>query len=72
MLWIDESVRIGRVKWSSRPKGPVVGSTMSLRSTFHTPSCDWAKLILPKNKVEYRTRSQAVGAKRKPCHTCRP
>ncbi len=42
------------------------------KSTFHRPSCEWAKYILQSNNlIEFGSHAEAVQAGYKPCKTCR-
>ncbi len=41
-------------------------------SVFHRPDCSWVDRILPKNRIEYKTREQAIQAGKKPCKKCQP
>ncbi len=41
-------------------------------SVFHRPDCTWVDRILPKNRIEYKTREQAIQAGKKPCKKCQP
>lgn len=40
--------------------------------TFHLPSCPSAKNIKPENRVEYKTRDEAIAAGLSPCKKCKP
>lgn len=39
---------------------------------FHKIECGIAKSILPRNRVFYKTREEAVAAGKKPCSVCKP
>jgi len=39
---------------------------------FHRPDCEWAQKIAPENRVEFRTREEAVEAGYVPCKVCNP
>jgi len=39
---------------------------------FHRPDCEWAQKIAPGNKVEFKTREEAVEAGYVPCKVCKP
>jgi hypothetical protein len=41
-------------------------------SVFHRPDCSWVGRILPKNRIEYKTREEAIQAGKKPCKKCKP
>ncbi len=41
-------------------------------SVFHRPDCSWVDRILPKNRIEYKTREEAIQAGKKPCKKCKP
>lgn len=47
-----------------------VGNTRSKK--FHYPDCQWAQEINPKNRVDFKTREEAIEAGYEPCKTCRP
>lgn len=47
-----------------------VGSTRSKK--FHRPDCDWAQRISPDNRVEFKSREEAIEAGYEPCKACRP
>ena len=39
---------------------------------FHHPDCKWGQKIAPGNRVEFRTRDEAVEAGYVPCNVCMP
>ena len=39
---------------------------------FHHPDCKWGQKIAPGNRVEFKTREEAVEAGYEPCKVCRP
>ncbi|WP_435374065.1 Ada metal-binding domain-containing protein [Desulfofundulus salinus] len=39
---------------------------------FHRPDCRWAAEIAPHNRVEFKSREEAVAAGYVPCKVCRP
>jgi len=39
---------------------------------FHKPECHWARRILPKNLVGYKSREEAIEAGKRPCKQCKP
>lgn len=39
---------------------------------FHRPDCEWAQKIAPGNRVEFKTRDEAVEAGYVPCKVCNP
>ncbi len=41
-------------------------------SVFHRPDCSWVDRILPENRIEYKTREEAIQAGKKPCKKCKP
>ena len=41
------------------------------RSTFHRPSCEWARYIPTYKLIEFASHREAVEAGYKPCKTCR-
>lgn len=47
-----------------------IGNARTLR--FHRPACRWAAEISPANRVEIKTRHQAVRAGFEPCKVCDP
>jgi hypothetical protein len=60
--------------------GPLYRPTAAVPSTgvvasrkgkkYHLPTCQWAKLIAPSNRVSYASISQAHAAYRRPCGDC--
>ena len=40
--------------------------------TFHRSDCPWAKGIDPASLVTYKTREEAIAARKKPCRICNP
>ncbi|WP_253256508.1 MULTISPECIES: thermonuclease family protein [unclassified Neomoorella] len=47
-----------------------IGNSSSKK--FHLPSCQWAKEISPRNRVEFTSRQEAISAGYQPCKVCRP
>lgn len=39
---------------------------------FHRADCRWAQKISPQNRVEFRSRGEALEAGYRPCRVCRP
>lgn len=61
------------------PKAPVEKEKVEQKyiasknsSVFHRPDCTWVDRILPKNRIEYKTREEAIQAGKKPCKKCQP
>ncbi|WP_435366231.1 Ada metal-binding domain-containing protein [Desulfofundulus kuznetsovii] len=50
--------------------GGYIGNKNSKK--FHRPDCRWAAEIAPHNRVEFRSREEAVKAGYVPCKVCRP
>ncbi|WP_243113859.1 thermonuclease family protein [Desulfofundulus salinus] len=50
--------------------GKHIGNSTSKK--FHYPDCQWAQKISPRNRVEFKTREEAVNAGYQPCKVCRP
>ncbi len=50
--------------------GYYVGNARS--RVFHLPDCEWAQKIAPHNRVEFKTREEAVNAGYRPCRVCNP
>lgn len=62
-----------------KPKTPVEKDKVEYKyiasknsSIFHKADCSWVNRILPKNRIEYETREQAINAGKKPCKKCKP
>ena len=39
---------------------------------FHRPNCEWAKKIKDYNRIEFKSRAEALASGRRPCRTCKP
>jgi micrococcal nuclease len=39
---------------------------------FHRPDCEWAAKIAPRNRVEFRSREEALEQGYEPCKVCQP
>lgn len=62
-----------------KPKTPVQKDEVEYKyiasknsSVFHKSDCSWVGRILPKNRIGYKTREQAINAGKKPCKKCKP
>lgn len=55
---------------SSSDSGSFIASANSHK--FHYPSCRWGKKISEKNKVTFKSRSDAISQGYEPCKVCRP
>ena len=42
------------------------------RPKFHKLSCDWAKCVAPRNRIQFDNRGEAVSRGYKRCRTCKP
>jgi len=51
-------------------QGPFLASRSS--SVFHRPDCRWAQNIAQRNRVTYKTRTEATQAGKRPCKSCKP
>lgn len=69
----------GKGLWGAAPAVPTgqtggkaeyIGNSNSKK--FHLPDCRWAQEIAPQNRVEFRSREEAVKAGYVPCKVCRP
>ncbi|SHJ14890.1 stalk domain-containing protein [Desulfofundulus thermosubterraneus] len=69
----------GKGLWGAAPVAPTgkagsgtryIGNSNSKK--FHRPDCQWAQKIAPQNRVEFRSREEAVKAGYVPCKVCRP
>jgi len=63
----QEARKQGKGLWGLVPATPLVGKETkyigNARSKiFHRPDCEWARKIAPHNKVEFKTREEAVDA----------
>jgi hypothetical protein len=47
-----------------------IGNRQTLK--FHLPDCEWAKKISPKNRVYFKSKSEALKRGYQPCKVCRP
>ncbi|RDV83043.1 nuclease [Ammonifex thiophilus] len=57
----------------STSKGGEAGYIGNARSkVFHRPDCEWAQKIAPHNRVEFRSREEALEAGYRPCEVCNP
>ncbi|WP_407461351.1 thermonuclease family protein [Methanobrevibacter sp.] len=55
---------------SGSSSGSFIASSNSHK--FHYPSCRWGKKISEKNKVTFKSRSDAISQGYEPCKVCRP
>ncbi|MDN5363982.1 MAG: micrococcal nuclease [Eubacteriales bacterium] len=39
---------------------------------FHRPDCQWAQKIALRNRVEFKSREEALEAGYRPCNVCSP
>jgi micrococcal nuclease len=78
-LWGSAAAAGGAVSSTAAAKGveskpnteaKYIGNARSKK--FHLPDCKWAEKIAPRNRVEFRTRHDAVAAGYEPCKVCRP
>ena len=58
-----------RGMWKTTPHG-YVGSRASRK--FHRLDCPYGKQILPRNRIEFKTRREAFEAGYVPCRSCKP
>lgn len=52
-------------------RGPVLVVSNSSSKKFHRPDCRWVQKIAPQNRVEFRSREEAVRAGYVPCKVCK-
>jgi Metal binding domain of Ada len=52
------------------PAGPFCGSAQS--TIYHQPGCQWAKKIKASNRIEFKTKADAVQRGYEPCRECKP
>lgn len=57
-------------RWTAEPGALYVGNRNTKK--FHLPTCYWASQISPQNRVEFRSRQEAVKAGYSPCGHCKP
>ncbi|MGI9862938.1 thermonuclease family protein [Moorella naiadis] len=77
-----EAREAGKGLWGAAPV-PVPGSVAGKQGgtlyignarskIFHLPSCEWAQKIAPQNRVEFKSRDEAVNAGYRACKVCKP
>lgn len=53
-----------------KPAGNYVGNRRT--KVFHRADCEWAQKISLQNRVEFRSRNEAIRAGYRPCRVCKP
>ena len=53
-----------------KPTGKYIGNRRS--RIFHRVNCEWAQKIAPHNRVEFRSREEALEAGYRSCRVCEP
>lgn len=55
---------------NSASEAMYIGNSSSKK--IHRPDCQWAKKIAPGNKVDFKSRDEAMGQGYTPCEVCEP
>ena len=67
----EENRGTGRRDWEERPQTQTYVANKN-SDLFHHPSCKWVERIEKRNRVVFKTRSEALAHEFRPCRACQP
>jgi hypothetical protein len=68
--WSPPSRPLPRTILSSQGGTPVIGS--AIRNKYHRPSCEWARKMSTRNRIQFASAADALTRGYRPCRVCRP
>lgn len=71
---VQNSGGAGRGSYPLSAEKPEEAGFVALNGSdkFHRPDCRWAKKIMQRNRINFKTRERAVETGHKPCGVCKP